>query len=140
MVSSIPGLREAIPPMKEIQCVEGALARTVVNGSVENETFFSTCEFANTWSASFPESDEPVAVPVTGSGPSGTIYLVQTKERFGDLCLSPASGVARAGTILAGEWCGRLRSWFDNPERIGGEFKDYLFVWRKPASGTGHGN
>ncbi len=47
-------------------------------------------------------------------------------------CL-PLSGVSRAGTILAGEWCARLRSWFDDPSRIGGGFKDYLFVWRKPG-------
>ena len=43
----------------------------------------------------------------------------------------PRSGVSRAGTILAGEWCARLRSWFDNPNKIGGGFKDYLFIWRK---------
>jgi len=43
----------------------------------------------------------------------------------------PRSGVSAAGTILAGEWCARLRSWFDNPSKAGGGFRDYLFIWRK---------
>jgi ubiquinone/menaquinone biosynthesis C-methylase UbiE len=94
-----PGLREAVLPLADGEQLRGAFEQSAVDSPASNGTFFSTLEFASAWSRSFPESDEPFPIAVTGSGPPRTIYLIQTSARFGkrslssgssdDLCVSP---------------------------------------------------
>ena len=77
--------------------------------TIGNTTFFSTREFAEAWSRSFPGEYEPLAIPVAGSGPPRTIYSLCAPARFGsrtvpltryDFFLSPGwRDVLEEGTV-----------------------------------------
>jgi hypothetical protein len=68
-------------------------------GVVENNTFFSTAEFATTWTSVFVGRGSPLRIPVGGSGPARAMYGSQVTGRFGlrTITLSPGDFFASPG-------------------------------------------
>lgn len=103
----------------------GAAAQSIPRCD-ENTSFFSGREFVDAWSRSFPGRYQPLAIPILGSGPSRTMYAIQSPMRYWLRRLP----LVRSDFFLSPGWVGQLdRSTMERILAVLMGIRTRSFVW-----------